>query len=311
MTRGRDDDAAVPGSGIPARAAMQPWVTRGIAATAVVVYIVQATLLASGAVESVLGFTTQDLGHHWWTLLTFTIAHGALWPLTVNLAVLLVFGTRLERNWGSGAFLRFYLACSMGAWVAHLVWASADLVLAGAAGPAMGILLAFASMSGGGPSLRVGAVSVSPGWLVVGGTMLIIAVGVAAAPPGAASAFLAHVGGFVGAWAYLRTAGSLSLKRIRDGVSPVPDDYDEMPRAVPRTHLRDDARLRRHEDDVVARSNAVVAHELAARRTEGAEPRDAACLNRLLDKISAQGLESLTPDERVRLDEASRRLRGK
>ncbi len=289
---------------------MTPWVTRGIAATAAVVYIVQATLLAPGAAESALGFATRNLGHHWWTLLTFTLAHGAPWPLTVNLAVLLVFGTRLERAWGSGAFLRFYLACSMGAWVAHLVWSPADLVLAGGAGPAMGILLAFASMSEGGPSLRVGAVSVSPGWLVVGGTMLVIAVGVAAAPR-AAPAFLTHVGGFVGAWAYLRTAGSLSLKRIRDGVSPVPDDYDEMPRAVPRTHLRDDARLRRHEDDVVVRSNAVVAHELAARRAEGAGPREAAWLNRLLDKISAQGLESLTPDERVQLDEASRRLRGK
>ena len=30
----------------------------------------------------------------------------------------------------------------------------------------------------------------------------------------------------------------------------------------------------------------------------------------LLDKISASGMDSLTPDERRRLDEHSRRLRG-
>ena len=37
---------------------------------------------------------------------------------------------------------------------------------------------------------------------------------------------------------------------------------------------------------------------------------DQADMDWLLDKISASGMDSLTPDERRRLDEHSRRLRG-
>ncbi|MEA3244704.1 MAG: rhomboid family intramembrane serine protease [Gemmatimonadota bacterium] len=289
-----------------AAAPRRPWVTRGIVVAALGLYFIQASVLAPGDVESALGFATPDLGHRWWTLLTFTLVHDAPWPLALNSTVLLVFGSRLERSWGSGEFVRFYLTCALGAWITHLIGAPSDVVLAGAAGPAMGVILAFASLSGGEPPLRIGAISVSAGWLTVGGTALILAVGIAAGPPDAAAAFLAHAGGIVAAWAYLRTAGSLDLKRLREGMSQVPDEPDEMPRAVPRAHPR----AQRHEDDIVAQSNATVAREAAARRATHVHDGDPAGLDELLDKISRQGLDSLTLEERRRLDEASRRLRG-
>lgn len=283
----------------------RPWITRGIVAAAVGLYFIQASILAPGDVESALGFATADLGHRWWTLLTFTLVHGALWPLVANSSVLLVFGSRLERSWGSGEFARFYLTCALGAWIAYLVGAPSDAVLAGAAGPAVGVILAFASLNGGEPPLRIGAVAVSAGWFTVGGTALILATGMAAVPPHAATPFLAHAGGLVAAWAYLRTAGSLDLKRLREGMSQVPDEPDEMPRAVPKAHPR----APRHEDDIVAQSNAAVARKAAARRPTHVHEGEPAWLDQLLDKISRQGLESLTSEERRRLDEASRRLR--
>jgi membrane associated rhomboid family serine protease len=292
-----------PGTEAPRR----PWATRGIVAAAVGIYLVQASFLAPGDVESMLGFATSDLGRRWWTLLTFTLVHASLWPLLINATVLLVFGTRLERGWGSGEFIRFYASCALGAWIAHLIAAPADVVLVGAAGPAMGVIFAFARLSGGEAPLRIGAVSVSAGWLTFGGAVLILGAGMAAVPPQAAPPFLVHAGGLLAAWAYLRTAGSLDLKRLRDGVSPVPDEADEMPRAVPRAHPR----MQRQDDDIVAQSKAAVAREAAARRATEVHDGDPSSLDHLLDKISRHGIESLTSDERRRLDEASRRLRDR
>lgn len=286
-----------------------PRAARAITAVSLALFFIQATILAPGDIETALGFSTQDLGHRWWTIVTFTLVHADAWPLIVNLGALFVFGAALERVWGTGEFVRYYLVCSLGAWMASLMFAPPEALLTGSAGPAMGVVLAFAAQSGPEPSLRVGAVSLSAGWVAFLGTVSILAAGALTAPPDSATVYLVHVGGMVAGWAYLRTAGSISLLRLREAVSPVPDEAsdDEPPRAIPRTH----ARPSRHEDDIVARSNAAVAREAAERQHAVPQPRDPASLNRVLDKISKSGFESLTPDERMLLDEMSRRLRDR
>jgi hypothetical protein len=187
---------------------------------------------------------------------------------------------------------------------------SGDAVLAGAAAPALGVTLAYAAIMGDGRHFRVGALSMSTGWLAVLATTGILGVGMASAPANVTAAYLAHAGGLAAGWVYLRTAASINLSRLRDGVSPVPDEPDEMPRAIPRGQPRS----QRPEDDIVARSNAAVAQEAAVRPALPApspEPRDANPLNRVLDKISALGLDSLTADERRLLEDLSRRLRDR
>lgn len=270
-------------------------------------FFLQLTVFAPGDVAAALGFSSHDLGHRWWTIATFTLVHTSAWPLVVNLAVLGIFGTHLERTWGTGEFIRFYLACSLGAWIAHLAFVSSDVVLTGAAAPAIGTLIAFAALNGRERHLRVGAISVSTATLAAGGTMVILAAGIATSAPDVAAAYLVHGGGIVAAWTYLRTASSLNLARLSKGVSPVPDEpEDAPPRAVPRNHPR----AQHQDDEIVARSNAAVARE-AATRVPPITPqfRDPSHLNRVLDKISRHGLESLTSDERMLLDEMSRRLR--
>jgi hypothetical protein len=65
-------------------------------------------------------------------------------------------------------------------------------------------------------------------------------------------------------------------------------------------------------DEVVERSNAVILRESKplqhVPRQETAKEY-AARVNRVLDKISQQGIESLTKDERRLLEEMSRKLR--
>jgi len=65
-------------------------------------------------------------------------------------------------------------------------------------------------------------------------------------------------------------------------------------------------------DEVVARSNAVVLRESKPlqRVPKQESPKDyAARVNRVLDKISQRGIDSLTRDERRLLEEMSRKLR--
>ena len=272
-------------------------------------FFIQLTVLAPADVQTALGFASRDLGHRWWTIATFTLVHADLWSLVVNLTAIGVFGAALERQWGTGEFMRYYAACALGAWIAHITLVSGDVVLAGAAAPAAGSTLAYAALTRGEQHFRVGAISMSAGWLAALATIGILAAGVTAAPPSEATAYLAHAGGLVAGWIYLRTASSINLGRFRDAVSPVPDEPDDVPpRAIPRGQPR----AQRAEDDIVARSNAAVARVEASRQVvapTAGERREANPLNQLLDKISAHGIESLTTEERRLLDDVSRRLR--
>ena len=68
----------------------------------------------------------------------------------------------------------------------------------------------------------------------------------------------------------------------------------------------------RGADDIVTRSNAVVLRETKplTHVPKQESPKEyAAKVNRVLGKISQQGIESLTKDERRILEEMSRKLR--
>lgn len=75
-------------------------------------------------------------------LVTHMFAHGGFFHLLFNMFVLWMFGTMLERVWGSKRFLIFYLICGLAAGVAHLLLEFAPAV--GASGAIMGVFAAFA-----------------------------------------------------------------------------------------------------------------------------------------------------------------------
>jgi hypothetical protein len=123
----------------------------------------------------------------------------------------------------------------------------------------------------------------------------------------------AHVGGMGFGWLFLKLYSLGGLDRVRGWVSSVPDESEDMPRAVPRTRgsMRERDR-ERGADDVVTRSNAVVLRETKplTHAPKQETPKEyAAKVNRVLDKISQQGLASLTRDERRLLEDMSRKLR--
>jgi membrane associated rhomboid family serine protease len=277
----------------------------------VAVYFVQLTLFSPGDVQAALGFHTKDLGHQWWTIGTYMFVHGGFWHLALNMYSLWLFGPRIEAKWGSREFLRFYLFCGLGGWFAHLAFVAGDSLLIGASAAVFGVMLAYASLWPDEQIFIFGVIPATVRWLVIFVGVLNIVGGVTMAGAQGGVAYFAHAGGLAAGWLYLRMTAAVNLDRLRQSVSPVPDELDDVPpRAVPRALPRSRARERDNIDDVVARSNAAVAKGSNAPRAPRAPQADLTALDRVLDKISAQGLESLTPDERRLLSDESKRRRS-
>jgi hypothetical protein len=150
-------------------------------------------------------------------------------------------------------------------------------------------------------------------WLVAVLTAIVLSVGVLESSNGNGLATLAQAGGLLAAWIFWRTStAGTGFDRLRQRVNPVPDLPDESPRAVPRSMPRTRERVR-EVDDIVAQSQQAVSQRVAPAvpssppvRAVGERLTD---LDRVLDKISQLGIDSLTGEERRILEERSRELR--
>ena len=293
-----------------------PPTTRGVRwliALNVSLYFLQLTAVSTTDVQQTLGFQSRNVGHAWWTALTFMFVHANAWHLAFNMFVLWLFGPHVEWRWGTREFVRFYLFAGLGGWIAHLTLVGGDQVLMGASAPVLGVLAAYASMRTNTRAVLFGMLPVTSRWLtvLVGVTMVsgsILAVG--GADSATEGAYLAHLGGFFAALLYLRISSTVDLQALRESVSPVPDEPDDVPpRAVPRAAPRTRAREHENIDDVVARTNAAVVNRPPSRQVVEEPMLDEGSLDKMLDKISAHGIDSLSREERQLLDEASRRLR--
>jgi membrane associated rhomboid family serine protease len=56
---------------------------------------------------------------HWWQPLTHMFMHGGFWHLFFNMYTLFIFGSVLERVWGTKKFLIFYFITGLGAALIH------------------------------------------------------------------------------------------------------------------------------------------------------------------------------------------------
>lgn len=56
---------------------------------------------------------------HWWQPFTHMFMHGGFWHLFFNMYTLFIFGSVLERVWGTRKFLIFYFATGLGAAAVH------------------------------------------------------------------------------------------------------------------------------------------------------------------------------------------------
>ena len=286
-----------------------------IIALNVMIYFVQVTMFGP-ALEHWLGFEIGGLTERPWTVLTYMFVHAGFLHLAMNMYALWLFGTRLERAWSPGSFVRYYLLCGLGGWLAHVIFAR-NAGLVGASAGVYGVMLAYAMRWPDDEILLYFVVPLKVKHVVMLLAAFDLVRGIASGAMGGGVAYFAHLGGFAAGYLYLKwAANAAGFDRLRQRMSPVPDVPDEPPRAIPRSHPRSAAPRERapEVDDVVARSNAVTANtakQTAAPTLVGKAGKSKADqLNDVLDKISQHGLGSLTSDERRLLEEMSRTLRG-
>jgi|SRR5690242_886364 len=302
-------------------------------AVQVLIAITLVVMLAQTAVgypdmRAWLGFDTATFSTRWWTPITYMFVHAGLAPLLLNAYVLYLFGPRVERQWANGdssesrttrgaaarRFAGFFILCGLGGVAFQLVFFRGGS-LAGASAGVFGVMTAYAMQWPDDELMFLFVFPVRARALVVGLLTFDVVMGVAGAngtsgTAGTNIAYFAHLGGLVAAYAYMRMAASSpSIDQVRQRVANIPE-ADEPPRAIPRNPPR---RERADEvDDIVAKSKAMIAKRVVAtspslRRTELRADE----LDRVLDKISQHGIESLTSDERNVLEEMSKRLRGR
>lgn len=279
-------------------------------ATNIGVYFLQLAVFGERNVFATLGFDSVAMPAGWWTMATYMFVHAGLAHLAFNMFALWTFGPRVEAEWSTRGFTAFYLWCGLGGALTHLILVRSG-VLVGASAAVFGVMLAFAMRW---PDEEVFVFGVIPmktkwfvAWLVVINLLLAIA-SQRGGGGGSSIAAVAHLGGLLFGWVYIKGPGSGGIERFRRRVAAVPDETDDMPRPVPK-------RQSRTRESSVNRTDAVVANSIAVSPkllppAPDTRKRRAEELNRVLDKISSSGVQSLSPDERTILERFSRELRG-
>lgn len=291
---------------------LTPAVQAFIAITIAVMFV--QTAIGPSDMSAWLGFDSSRLPARWWTAFTYMFVHGGLVHLLANLYPLYLFGPRLERHWGAdggGAkrFTWFYLVCGLGGVVFELLFMRGGGALIGASAAVFGVMTAYAMQWPDDEVYVLFIVPVRARTLAVGLLVFNLVLGVMTTGAGGLNmAYCAHLGGVIAAYIYMRMSASGGMDQVQQRVANIPD-ADEPPRAIPRNPPR---RERGDEvDDIVAKSRAIAGKRVVSvsPKTRRGEAR-ADELNRVLDKISQHGIESLTSDERKVLEEMSKRLRG-
>ena len=114
----------------------------------VAVFIVQvvAHILGVGELELTFGLTPYIVfGRLWvWQVVTYMFLHSTAWlgHLLLNMLMLWMFGTEVERVWGTREFVKYYFICGIGAGlVTCLVFPQSTTI--GASGAVFGVMLAY------------------------------------------------------------------------------------------------------------------------------------------------------------------------
>jgi membrane associated rhomboid family serine protease len=255
-----------------------------------------------------LGFDSNALPGRWWTAATYMFVHANPLHLTANIYALYVFGPRVEQTWGYKRFSWFYLLCGLGGVAFDMLFIRSG-VLFGASAPVFGVMTAYIMQWPDDELYLLFLVPMRARTLAAGLFGFNLVMGFVGTIDGANVTYLAHVGGVLAAYIYMRMAATTNIDQVRQRVANLPD-ADEPPRAIPRNLPR---RERGDEvDDIVAKSKAIASKRVAS-LTPTSRRREAKAeeLNRVLDKISEHGIDSLTSDERKVLEDVSRLLRDR
>lgn len=187
-----------------------PAVTRLLLIVNIAVFVLQGLL--PNLLETWFALWPLNVAFQPWQLLTYAFLHGGLAHIAFNMFGLAMFGSDLERVWGAGRYLRYYIVSVLAAGLTQLAvtaWLGQNVPTVGASGGVYGLVLGFAVMF---PNRRIVPLFPPipmPAWvfaLVFAG--LELALGVMGTQTGVAH--FAHLGGMLGGllllWRWARSS---------------------------------------------------------------------------------------------------------
>ena len=143
-----------------------------------------------------------------WQLFTYIFLHGGFFHILFNMFALWMFGTELERVWGTREFVKYFFVCGVGAGVLSVLVSPGSMIpTIGASGSIYGILLAYGLLFPNRELLLVPfmiPVKVKYYVMFLGGMAFLASL----SGGGGGIAHIAHLGGMVFGYLYLRGGGS-------------------------------------------------------------------------------------------------------
>ena len=200
-----------------------------------------------------------------WTIVGYMFLHGGLMHLAFNMLALFFFGPRVEDRLGPTRFTVLYFLSGISGALLSFAFAFSSNIIGASAG-VFGVMLAFAYYWPRDEILIWGILPVQARVLVIVTTVLALWSGLSGSRGGVAD--FAHLGGYLGAFLYLKWTERTrhEFRRKAQAAPPIRTTGSRTPPKVDLTNV----------------------HELNKEE-----------VNRILDKISSQGIGSLTPEEKM------------
>jgi membrane associated rhomboid family serine protease len=271
--------------------ALTPWVRRLIVANAAV-FLLNITVLSGPWLADAFGFSARDAWLQPWTFVSYLFVHSGFLHLGMNMVGLFFFGPPVEERLGSSSFARYFFFCGVGGAILSLalafIWTPGIIV--GASGAVFGVALAFAIFWPDFPIILFPLpFPIKAKYLVAGYATLDLILQILPGSDGVAH--LAHLGGLLFGLLYLKGLPYLA-QRTTEASDRKKEAVSVLVQPTPRSAEAQSGRARPQP----ASSSPI-------------ETEDAV-VDRILDKISVSGMDSLTEAERRILDDRSQKLKG-
>lgn len=84
-----------------------------------IIFFVGSELIGKMAKETLSLYYFENPNFKFWQILSHMFMHGGILHIAFNMLALYSFGSMLERIWGGGKFLFFYISCGLGSYLLH------------------------------------------------------------------------------------------------------------------------------------------------------------------------------------------------
>ena len=104
-----------------------------------------------------------------WQPFTYIFFHGGIWHILINMFILWMFGSELERLWGKQHFLKYYFVTGIGSGLITMFLGFNSMIpIVGASGAVYGVLLAYGLTYPNRTVYLYGIIPIKSLWFVMG-----------------------------------------------------------------------------------------------------------------------------------------------